>query len=139
MHTSILSHVSKISIPSSPLVALKDPPHSVANLVFHMSYWMNYELKRVRGEKARHPEHNSESFPGTPQNWGQLKRDFSWFVGEFAKLAESPRQELDRELESIHLGDRQQSSTLEVMLWQMVAHNSYHSGQIAMLRRAFGY
>jgi uncharacterized damage-inducible protein DinB len=110
-------------------------PHSIVDLVFHMNYWMNYELKRIRGEKPNYPEHNSESFPSTPQNWDQLKRDLSWFLAEFSNLAQSPREELDREVESIHPGDKQQSSTLEAILWQMVAHNSYHTGQIAMLRR----
>ena len=110
-------------------------PHSIADLVFHMNYWMNYELKRIRGQKPKYPDHNSESFPSAPQNWDQLKRDFSWFLGEFEKLARSPRQELDREVESIHPGDKQQSNTVEAILWQMVAHNSYHTGQIAMLRR----
>jgi uncharacterized damage-inducible protein DinB len=113
-------------------------PHSIADLVFHMNYWMNYELKRIRGEKPKYPEHNAESFPGTPQNWEQLKRDLSWFLAEFASLAQSPREELDRQVESIHPGDKQQSGTLEAVLWQMVAHNSYHIGQIAMLRRMLG-
>ena len=111
-------------------------PHSIADVVFHMNYWMNYELKRIRGEKPKYPEHNAESFPSTLQNWDQLKRDLSWFVAEFAKLAQSPREDLDRQVESIHLGDKQQSSTLEAILWQMVAHNSYHTGQIATIRRA---
>jgi len=111
-------------------------PHSLVDLVFHMNYWMNYELKRIRGQKPKYPEHNSESFPSTPQNWDQLRCDLSWFVREFAKLAQSPRAELDREVESIHPGDKSPSSTLEAILWQMVAHNSYHTGQIAMLRRA---
>lgn len=110
-------------------------PHSIADLVFHMNYWMNYELKRIRGQKPKYPEHNSESFPSAPQNWDQLKRDFSCFLGEYEKLAQSPRQELDREVESIHPGDKQQSNTVGAILWQMVAHNSYHTGQIAMLRR----
>jgi uncharacterized damage-inducible protein DinB len=113
-------------------------PHSIADLVFHMNYWMNYELKRIRGEKPKYPEHNVESFPGTPQNWEQLKRDLSWFLAEFASLAQSPREDLDRQVESIHPGDKQQSSTLEAILWQMVAHNSYHTGQIAMLLRMLG-
>src|ERR1700730_10928749 len=26
-------------------------PHSIAELVFHMNYWMDYELRRIRGEK----------------------------------------------------------------------------------------
>ena len=109
-------------------------PHSIADLVFHMNYWMNYELKRIRGEKPGYPEHNSESFPSGPQNWDHLRRDLSWFLQEFAKLAQSERFEMDREIESIHAGDK--SNTLESILWQMVAHNSYHTGQIATLRRA---
>ena len=110
-------------------------PHSIADLVFHMNYWMNYELKRIRGERPKYPDHNAESFPSAPQDWDHLKRDFSWFLSEFAKLAQVPRSELDREIESIHPGDKQQSNTLEAVLWQMVAHNSYHAGQIAQLRR----
>jgi uncharacterized damage-inducible protein DinB len=111
-------------------------PHSIADLVFHMNYWMNYELKRIRGEKPKYPEHNSESFPSTPQNWDHLKRDLAWFLQEFAKLTQSPRSELDRPIESIHEGDKKVAGTLESVLWQMVAHNSYHTGQIAFIRRA---
>ena len=115
---------------------IKSFPHSIADLVFHMNYWMNYELKHIRGEKPNYPAHNSETFPNAPQPWDQLKRDFSWFLGEFAKLAQLPQEELNRQVESLHPGDKQHSSTLEAILWQMVAHNSYHTGQIAMLRRA---
>ena len=114
-------------------------PHSVADLVFHMNYWMNYELKRIRGQRPKYPEHNAESFPSTPQNWEQLKRDLAWFLSEFAKLAESTPHELNREIESSSAAQDQQSSklnSLEAILWQMVSHNSYHTGQIAMLRQA---
>ena len=34
-------------------------PHSIAQLVFHMNYWMDYELRRIRGERPRYPEHNA--------------------------------------------------------------------------------
>jgi uncharacterized damage-inducible protein DinB len=111
-------------------------PHSIADLVFHMNYWMNYELKRIRGEKPKYPEHNSESFPSTPQDWDHLKRDLSWLLSEFAKLSQMPCAELDRQLESVHEGDKKVAGTLESVLWQMVAHNSYHTGQIATIRRA---
>jgi uncharacterized damage-inducible protein DinB len=113
-------------------------PHSVADLVFHMNYWMNYELKRIRGEKPKYPEHNAESFPSASQSWDQLKRDFSWFLAELVKLGESPRAELDRQIESVHEGDKKVAGTMESVLWQMVAHNSYHVGQIATIRRALG-
>src|SRR5262249_15349315 len=102
---------------TDPLACVEDLPaelaerriegfsHSVVDLVFHMNYWMNYELKRIRRQKPKYPEHNSESFPSTPQNWDQLKRDLSWFLSEFTKLAQSPPEELRREVESIHAGD----------------------------------
>jgi uncharacterized damage-inducible protein DinB len=127
-------------------------PHSIADLVFHMNYWMSHELQRIRGEKPKYPEHNAESFPPsvhqqgvTPRptpvetkkdDWDRLKRDFAAHLAEFAKLAESPRKELDRQVEPAHDGDKKLAGTLEAVLWQMVAHNSYHVGQIALIRRA---
>jgi len=112
-------------------------PHSVGQLVFHMNYWMDYELRRIRGETPKYPEHSLESFPaaalpGDPKQaaaeWDRLRGRFAGLLDEFAALAKSSRQELDRSIETVHEG----------VLWQMVAHNSYHTGQIAMIRRALG-
>lgn len=114
-------------------------PHSIADLVFHMNYWMNYELHRIRGEKPKYPEHNAESFPnGNPADWDSLRADFSKSIAEFIALAESSNAELSRQIEPTHEGDKNIAGTLEAILWQMVAHNSYHTGQIAMIRRALG-
>src|SRR5579872_7609532 len=79
--------------------------HSIGQLVVHMNYWMDYELKRIRGEKPKYPEHNSESFPTEPQDWTRLNRDFAWFLSEFEKLAKLTDEELERQIESIHEGD----------------------------------
>jgi len=115
-------------------------PHSIADLVFHMNYWMHYELRRIRGEKPKYPDHNAESFPSQPscEDWDRLKQDFTRLLSEFDKLAQSPPSERNRQIESIHEGDQKVSNTLEAVLWQMVAHNSYHTGQIALIRRAQG-
>jgi uncharacterized damage-inducible protein DinB len=117
-------------------------PHSIAQLVFHMNYWMDYELRRIRGERPRYPEHNAESFleaaVADAAEWERLRARFAALLAEFAVLADSSREELGRELESVHEGDKKVASTLESVLWQMVAHNSYHVGQIAMIRRALG-
>ncbi len=118
-------------------------PHSVGQLVFHMNYWMNYELRRIRGERPKYPEHAAESFPASPspidaQDWDRLKRDFAWFLTQFAELAKSSAADMQREIESVYEGDKKVAGTLEAVLWQMVAHNSYHVGQIAMVRQALG-
>lgn len=118
-------------------------PHSVGQLVFHMNYWMDYELRRIRGEKPAYPEHSSQSFPPAPspvdaQDWGRLRKRFAGFLGDFSVLATSSRLELDRQIESVHEGDTKLAGSLEAVLWQMVAHNSYHVGQIAVIRRTLG-
>jgi uncharacterized damage-inducible protein DinB len=118
-------------------------PHSIADLVFHMNYWMGYEARRIHGEKPKYPEHNSESFPAAPlaanaDEWNRLREEFAGLVAEHVKLALSSQAELQREIESVHEGDKLVAGTLEAVLWQMVAHNSYHVGQIAMIRRVLG-
>jgi uncharacterized damage-inducible protein DinB len=118
-------------------------PHSIAQLVFHMNYWMSYELRRIRGERPAYPEHNSESFPAAAASvdvgeWDRLRRDLAWFLVQYADLAKSPALELQREIESAHPGDKTVAGTTQAVLWQMVAHNSYHTGQIAMIRRVLG-
>ncbi len=123
--------------------AIDSFPHSVGQIVFHLNFWMNYDLRRIRGERPKYPEHSSESFPpaGTPKNaaeWDKLRRDFAWFLGEWSELAETSQTELNREIEPMHDGHTKQASTLEALLWQTVAHNSYHIGQIAMIRRGMG-
>jgi uncharacterized damage-inducible protein DinB len=72
------------------------------------------------------------------EDWDQLRGRLADLLKQFAKLAESSPQELQREIESVHQGDMKVAGTLEAVLWQMVAHNSYHVGQIALMRRALG-
>jgi uncharacterized damage-inducible protein DinB len=117
-------------------------PHSIGQLVFHINYWMDYELRRIRGERPAYPEHSSESFPRASAldsaDWDRLRTQMANLLGEFAALAKSSPQELQREIESVHDGDKNVAGTLEAVLWQMVAHTSYHVGQIAMIRRVLG-
>lgn len=118
-------------------------PHSIAALVFHMNYWMNYELRRIRGERPTFPEHAAESWPTadavvTAEEWDQLRRDFAWFLAEYEKTAQSSSQDLERQVESTREGDKKYAGSVQSVLWQMVVHNSYHVGQIAMIRRMLG-
>jgi uncharacterized damage-inducible protein DinB len=118
-------------------------PHSIGQLVFHMNYWMDYELRRIRGQRPSYPEHNSESFPPAPSaadadDWDRLRRRFTSLLADFTALANSSPEEMQRQIETVHEGDTKLAGSLEAVLWQMVAHNSYHTGQIAMIRRALG-
>jgi uncharacterized damage-inducible protein DinB len=118
-------------------------PHSIGQLVFHMNYWMDYEQRRIRGERPHYPAHNSESFPPAPspadsRDWDGLRQHFAGLLADFAVLAKSSAEEMQRPIDTVHEGDKKVARTLEGVLWQMVAHNSYHAGQIAMIRRVLG-
>lgn len=118
-------------------------PHSIMELIFHMNYWMDYELRRIRSERPVYPEHNTESFPSAPtlgdvKEWDRLRDQFSGLLAEFTMLAKSSVEEMQREVESVYEGDKKVACTLEAVIWQMIAHNSYHTGQIAMMRRMLG-
>ncbi len=118
-------------------------PHSIGQLVFHMNYWMAYELRRIRGQQPAYPAHAAESFPSAAspadaQEWDVLRKRFAGLLADFAALADSSPDEMQRQIETAHDGDRNVAGTLEAVLWQNVAHNSYHVGQIAMLRRVLG-
>src|ERR1017187_7550891 len=61
-------------------------PPSIGQLVFHMNYWMDYELRRIRRQKPAYPEHASESFPPAPspadaQEWDRLRKHFTSQIG----------------------------------------------------------
>jgi uncharacterized damage-inducible protein DinB len=117
-------------------------PHSIDQLVFHMNYWMSYDLKRIRGERPPYPKHNSESFPALrsadAEDWDGLKNQFALLLNDSTALANGSRQELDRQIEPTHEGHKKLAGTLEAVLWQLAVHNSYHIGQIAMIRRSQG-
>jgi uncharacterized damage-inducible protein DinB len=115
-------------------------PHSIGQLVFHMNYWMDYDLRRIRGEKPPYPAHNSESFPSRTApadvpEWDDLRQQFALLLNDSAQFARLPDDELAREIEPTHPSHKQRAASLEAVLWQLVAHNSYHIGQIAMIRR----
>jgi uncharacterized damage-inducible protein DinB len=108
-----------------------------------MNYWMSYEWRRIRGERPAYPEPNSESFPAAAASvdvgeWDRRRRDLAGFLVQYAELAKSPALELQPEIESAQTGDKTVAGTIEAVLWQMVAHNSYHVGQIGLIRRALG-
>jgi uncharacterized damage-inducible protein DinB len=72
------------------------------------------------------------------QDWDRLRQHFAGLLADFAGLAKSSAEEMQCQIETVHEGDKKVAPTLEAVLWQMVAHNSYHVGQIAMIRRMLG-
>lgn len=118
-------------------------PHSVWQIVRHMNYWMDYELRRIAGQRPSHPAHASESWPAEPApaseaEWNGAQKELAEGLERFAALSASTSEILRSRVEAMHAGETSRTSTVEAVLWQILAHNSYHVGQIAVLLQCFG-
>jgi uncharacterized damage-inducible protein DinB len=118
-------------------------PHSIWQLVSHMNYWMGYEIRRIADDAPPYPEHASlswptEAAPASEKDWSDAKVTFSALLQKLSNLAHSPPEALTREVKHTHPGHAKMASSLQSVLWQTLAHNSYHTGQIAMIRRCLG-
>jgi len=117
-------------------------PHSIWQITGHMNYWMAYELKRIAGEHPAYPEHAIESWPASdgPANekeWQETVARFQALLENLSQLSDSEEDVLQRNVAGTHAQQEAESSTVETVLWQTAVHNSYHLGQIALLRRVF--
>ncbi len=115
-------------------------PHSIWQIVEHMNYWMEYEVRRIAGEHPSYPAHAIESWPAHPypageEPWQATRQRFVDLLARLASLAESDEAALKRIVPADNPASK--SSTVGAALLQITAHNSYHAGQIAMLRRQF--
>jgi uncharacterized damage-inducible protein DinB len=130
---------------SAELAASRVPgyPHSIWQIVLHMNYWMDHDLGHIAGEHPQYPEHAIESWPQHPEpaseaQWQATQRRFVELLAWLAALADSDSAKLERMVEDVGVANIPRRSTVHARLWQITAHNSYHAGQIALLRRQAG-
>ena len=118
-------------------------PHSIAQLVGHMTYWMEYELARIGGEAPPYPEHAALSWPAEPrpeseERWLEAIRRFAACLHGMEELVQAGPDALGRPVPPTDPVHSRQAESVEAVLWQTVVHNSYHLGQVAQVRRALG-
>ena len=107
-------------------------PHSIFQLLNHMSYWQEWVVKWLDGESPAVPKHASGGWPGKPgpgsaKEWQQAVRGFR------SGLARLGRQSRKADL----LSTRGKHSRLG-MLQSLASHTSYHAGQVVVLRQMLG-
>jgi uncharacterized damage-inducible protein DinB len=117
-------------------------PHSIWQIVEHMNYWMDYELRRIAGERPTYPEHAIESWPqnatpATDDQWRSARERMAGLLQRMGVLADSSTEALAANVVAGTAAEAAQPSTVQDVLWQTLVHNSYHAGQIALLLRRF--
>jgi hypothetical protein len=107
--------------------------HSIFQLLHHILYWQEWAVRWLDGEDPPIPEHASESWPeesapASPKDW---ERTLARLHGVL--------EDLERRAGDSHLFRKQismgaEKSHLE-MLHTIAGHNSYHVGQVVLLRQ----
>jgi uncharacterized damage-inducible protein DinB len=140
-HADAVACVTGISVATAgERVALF--PHTLYGLVWHAAYWMDYEAQRIAGQAPPYPEHAAASWPENeaPRDEAEWKATVAWFregIDALGSLAALPPAEGQRQVKRTHEGSNQ-GDTVADIVWQTLVHNSYHVGQIVLLRQALG-
>jgi len=111
---------------------LEGAPHSVFQLLNHMAYWQDWVVKWLDGGNPEVPAHASGGWPGSPtpggaREWQQAVRGFR-----------SGLQKLDQQSRQADLLAMRGEHSRLGMLQAIAAHNSYHAGQVVILRQILG-
>ena len=108
-----------------------------------MNYWMEYEIRRIACDPPAYPDHAIESWPASPtttdDGWRKTTQRFCELLDRLARLANSDSETL-AQIVPTHPNKTDPSKptrplSVEDVVSQIAAHNSYHLGQIALLRR----
>ena len=111
-------------------------PHGVAHSVYqileHMSFWKDWVLRWLAGERPAVPTHASESWPSSTGPAGE---------GEWEEAVRRFRRglrQLERASQKADVSPWQGGMSRLDMLQIIGSHNSYHAGQVAFLRQLLG-
>jgi uncharacterized damage-inducible protein DinB len=107
-------------------------PHSIYQLMNHLVLWQDKCLEWLDGQDPAWPAHASEGWPGAERPESQDEWD--GLVTRFREGLEKAVDQVDRE-DMYTVRDRWAPVQL---LRSIASHNSYHLGQIVMLRRMLG-
>lgn len=107
-------------------------PHSIFQLLKHMTYWQDWVVNWLDEKNPPIPEQASGSWPGTasPTNSEDWKRAVEQFLNGLDELNRGTK-------EADLLSKIGKKSRLE-MLQSIASHNSYHIGEIVVIRQMLG-
>lgn len=109
-------------------------PHTIWQILSHMIFWQDFILAQLRGEDPPFPEHAADSWPGAeaPASEAEWRAAVEHFTRGLDEAMRHTRRDLESELSSRPGRTRAES------LVALAQHNSYHAGQVILLRRMLG-
>ena len=117
--------------------AARKPPgnaHSIWEITLHIAAWSNEVARRLHGHAPANPEEGD--WPVTGGSWDEaVQRVFNARDKVLAVVAQLTESDLDRRVGEDRNPELGTGFTYAGMLEGLAQHNTYHAGQIALLRR----
>ena len=89
-----------------------------------------------------YPEHAAVGWPAKPapepEEWRRTQDEFRESIARLQDLTASEPTERERVVVNSSSLEGPRDYTVEEIAWQTAVHNSYHLGQVALVRRALG-
>jgi len=110
----------------------KRAAHSVFQLLNHLNFWQDWVVEWLQGNKPKVPEHAAGGWPGSAgpasqQEWEESVQRFCTTLNKLCRLARPS-----------DLLSKQGKTTRLEMLHNIASHNSYHAGQVVLVRQMLG-
>ena len=112
-----------------------DAPHSVFRVLNHMIFWQEIYLQRLTGASAPSPARAAEGWPGADAP--RSEREWLAAVERFGLGLSSAEALVRAETLEEVLPNWNHRTRCEAISF-IASHNSYHIGQIVVLRRILG-
>jgi uncharacterized damage-inducible protein DinB len=127
-------------VPVAAAAALPIPDgHSIWEIVLHMTAWQREVVRRLGGAEPQPPEEGDWPTPPRPgeEAWDHARAELGTSLEELATTVSTMSDDDLREIVGT-ARDRALGSgiTRAEMVAGALQHNAYHSGQIALLRKA---
>jgi len=102
-----------------------DANHSVGMLAYHLVFWNENALARLRGEKPANPNNNDETFNDfDPAHWKDIVQRLDLVMKNLeTEVEKMPEENLTKAAPTIS---------------HISTHNAYHTGQILYVRKLQG-
>jgi uncharacterized damage-inducible protein DinB len=110
--------------------------HTIWEIVNHCAYWMNAVISTLKGEKMVNVS-GTEDWPEIGKSSNDWDRDIHKLKETHKELVKAIKTLVDSDLEKkigSYFGDNYFEFTYRKMLHGISDHNTYHAGQISLLK-----
>ena len=132
-HVHLLNGLEGVDLATAG-AAVPGSPHTIYQILRHMIFWQEVALDRIEGAPPARPATAAEGWPGTPVpseagEWNEAVERLALGLRRLEEHSVDPELDLDR------VSEPERRRTVRQEIFMAAGHNSYHFGQIALLRR----